>query len=72
MIGDVPYWWYHGQPYYPPCYPQPIYQSSPMPAAPTTPACWNEIACTMHKCRELGCACLRDRSTAALDQSKGE
>lgn len=25
------------------------------------PACWNELACGLHKCRELGCAVMRER-----------
>lgn len=37
---------------------QPTWQSTPI-----APACWNEIACSMHKCRDLGCAVMRDRST---------
>lgn len=26
------------------------------------PRCWNDMACVIHRCRELGCACLRNLS----------
>ena len=67
MIGDFPQWPWYYNPQYPPCQPQPMYTYT----TPVSPACWNEIACTAHKCRELGCACLRDRSlSAASDEPK--
>ena len=67
MIGDFPQWpWYPSN--YPPCQPQPLYQVTTQ----VSPACWNEIACTAHKCRELGCACLRDRSLSAADSAPKE
>lgn len=36
------------------------------PSAPLGgPTCWNEIACTMHQCRELGCAAMRSRPSSS-------
>lgn len=69
-VGDprdiYPYWPYTGPyPYYPPSTP-PLYQSGPAPTP--IPACWEQIACTMHKCRELGCACLRPRPAAEVPE----
>ena len=53
-----------------------LIHSQPWPQMTTThqpiavPACWDYIACQMHKCRELGCATMRRRDAAPSRQSE--